>query len=285
MPSALVKRSRSVGIGLRRAYIPARYRYAWQAGRTAYYLGSRYGPGAVRAGKKIYRWYKKKSRFSRRRIGEPVGSSNCKRACPMNTNPTAINTRNLYSSNLTAIPRNSTAIDGINTRQRDVINVRGFKIRMEVASATNGVRGWCFHWAVISPKDKQNLDTDDFFRNDGDNRAVTFSTALSSLEMNTLHINTDRYTILKHRKFYLAPASSVSTTAQANTVNSWHYVNHWIPLKRQLRFDRESSTPESGSVYLVYWYDGANSLKGSNEIPGQVTVAVNNVVYFRETRN
>lgn len=283
MPSALVKRSRGF-IGVRRTYIPLRYRYAYQAGRTAYYLGSKYGPGAVRAGRKIYRWYKKKKRFSRKYIGENPGTSNSKRHCPWNTGPTSVSTRKLYQAELTVVPRNSSAIDGINTRQRDVINVRGFKVRMEIMAATGGVRAWCFHWAVIAPKDGQDLNTDGFFRNDGDNRAVEFSTQLSSLEMNTLHINSDKYTILKHRKFYLAQATTTTNVSNSNTVNSWHYVNAWIPLARQLRFNRESSTPVSGSVYLVYWFDGANSAKGSNEIPGQVLVSTNTVCYFRETR-
>lgn len=298
MPSTLAVRNARI-VGIRSPYVPLRYRYAMSAAYQAARVARRYGPGAIRAARAIQQAYRKRKRrpdrFRRQNIGEKPGSTSTKKYCPLDTDPAPNDTRTLYSTNITTLPRDNAAAgfapaENISLRQRDIVNLRGWKINMEWV-CNKSQTAFCCHVAVIAPKSGANsFSTDDFFRHDGDQRGIAFDRSVTnSLMFSSLMINPDKFTILKHKKFFLAekgpaPNSSVVPTHQTNTRNSYYYVKMWVPLRRQLRFkDATENTPIDGNVFLVYWFDSPGITRGSPAVPS-INISQRITTYFREPR-
>ena len=262
----------------------------------------RYGPTMARAAMKIakfgYRRYRrsrkrrykskaraaKRQRFSRKNIGETPGLSNAKRSLQQNSNASNFSSRTLNVKNLCQIPFG----DDTDERQRHLINMRGFKLCFMVRNRTDRPVYW--HWALISSKINLNNtpSTDNFFRGSGNQRGVDFANDLTSLEFHCLPINTDIYNILKHKKYrinsYGRTTSADATTWQEHSGRNYMDVKAWIPLKRQLRFDNNTSdSPISGSVFLVHWCDQISTSGGVAPVSTVLSIQQRHIAYFRET--
>jgi len=187
----------------------------------------------------------------------------------------------LYEVEMTNI--DSTTNNTISLRQRDIINVRGFKICMEVTN--KGAVPLYFNVAVIAPKDgAAGVNTVDFFRSSATERARDFSTDLTSLEYHCLPINTDRYTVLKHKRYRLLSGPTGSDYI-ANSGKNYMNLDWYIPLKRQVRFNNgDGGSPESGKVYFVYWGSGFGQNGGVIQGNADMEITERIVTYFREPR-
>jgi len=252
---------------------------AYKIGTYAYRNRGKIRWAAGKIGRAYRRSRAKKAKFSRRNIGEPVGSGTAKRYVTETINPVNEDTRVLYQYGLTDIDQGT----AINQRERRMVNLRGFKICMEVKNiATTPLY---LNVAILSPKDgAADVTTSDFFRGAGANRGRDFGIGLNSNEFHCLPINSDRYTILKHKRYRLVPGNTPSDTA---SLNGYSYMNldWWVPLKRQIRYDADTGQPESGKVYMVYWADNFSTAGGSAVNPAQMVVTRRVVTYFKEPKN
>lgn len=276
---ALVRRRVASNALALAAYHPyaKRARTAYTVGKTLYANRGRIKWAAKKIGRAWRARKKRKAQFSRKNIGEPIGSSNAKADLVVNVIPGQFDSRTLITHNLTEIPEGTTT----DTRIRKIINLRGFKICAEFSN-TQTIPLY-LNVAVLSPKQKSTVDGNDFFRDDGsdDNRAQNFSSiTLNSLQFHCLPINTDDYIILKHRRYKLNPVPNGTTFAAQNGKNYMN-IDWWIPLKRQLRYDTLSGGPENGTVHLVYWCARfGDNLSGVQTNACQRTVRA--TAYFRE---
>ena len=258
-------------------------RMPYQRSYARYPRRRRYRRGYRRARK-----FRKRSSYRRKRvrfIGYPIGSGTCKRVLTQNVSGQSLDTRTLYSRNLTFLAQ-GTAND-INTRQRQMINLRGFKIRFNIQTLT-GAQRWYFHWALIAEKSRTRgipesqdnaISGTNFFRGNGSSRGIDFQNSLSGNEINFLGINQDEYVVLKHKRMLLDPVSTNGDNHQ------WQrHVSMYIPIKRQVRYDPSyGDCPTDGAIWSVWWCEGMNGV-GSGATPQTNWANIDQfvVTYFRE---
>jgi hypothetical protein len=217
-------------------------------------------------------------RRARMKLGDPVGSSNCKRRLiDGGSDFTDYDTRTFQINSLTTIPRG----DDSNERERALINVRGVKINMMFVNKRTLGRLLC-NFAIISPKDCINTvpNGDDFFRAHDQYRWKDFDSPMNSMERHLAMINTDRYLIHYHKRFQIAP--NVTSSSAPN----WRLIRKWIAIKRQLRYedkaDGNATEPVNGSIYVVFWYDHPDLDRSQTPTTG-LTLSGNSVIYYKET--
>lgn len=234
---------------------------------------------------KAMQWRKN---FSRRNIGDnPRASVSTKKQLIQDTDLQLIDTRTLYDVELTDTTRDTTTLWG---RERDTANISGWKICMEFAS--NAVDPLYFHVAIIAPKDDPNIVTGQFFRSPGssDQRAIDFSTTLNSLNFHCYSINTDRYTVLKHRKYKIIPSTYGAAQLSGAVDNSGHSYGNlewWVPLNRKITY-REPNAPatskSNNKVFMVWWCDLFGATSNSAVRPSSMSLSQHVEVYFRDPK-
>lgn len=252
---------------------------------AAYKRAPAYVSRPTRAAKKIARKTISKRRKAARaaalaRLGERLGTGTAKRYTGSDTTAVAKNTRTLYATNLSVVARNTTA-NAIDSRNRDVINLRGFKVNLEIKN--NGTEPLYFHYAILWNKtaDIGTPDTLGFFRGSGNKRAIDFSTSLDALDFHTRGINQDKYLVWKHKKFILNGSGAATAISQSG--KNYKQLNMYIPIKRQLRFATDlDSTPISGNVFFVYWADVFMAPVNTVAATNAYSVSMRNVMYFKE---
>jgi hypothetical protein len=154
----------------------------------------------------------KRSKFSADNIGFDPGTETTKRYQSANLNGTLRNSRTLHTFNLCQVPLQATNTGPtINTRERQLINLKGFKFCVEVRNETTAPM--YYNWAIISPKDSTAtaISSTEFFRGNGISRNQAFDTTLSG-QMHCLPINSDKFTILEHKRFRLNTSTGTTYT-------------------------------------------------------------------------
>lgn len=221
----------------------------------------------------------------RRRYGERIGQENAKRVQTSTVQTTFRSSRVLYNEGLMDIPKAVTLDQNLNRRVRDMVNISGIQLTMEVNNADAQIPQLC-NFAVIAPKQgASGVNASHFFRamNQGAARSIDFSLALSSNEMHTLPINSDRYLVFWHKRFMLNPRVG-GTEFSANSGKSYRIIKKYIKLRRQVRFDNVESQPESGQIWLVYWFDRFGAPQNGPVRNSVTEVSIRAVVYFREPK-
>lgn len=228
---------------------------------------------------------KRRKLFSRTHIGESVGTTSTKKYIQNSTAPLAQSTRTCYTLNLTALQQGTE----ISSRLRQHANIRGMKICMEIKNGTNVPL--YFNCAVIAPKRVAETGIDalpinNFFRYQGTQRSIDFSNALSSLEFHCLPINTDDYTVLRHKRYRLITTQQATASWNVQSGSSFMNLDWYVPLKRQARYLQQEgrAAPTDGACYLAYWFDQFHTAAGQTPVAA-ATTAVRTVTYFREPRN
>lgn len=169
----------------------------------------------------------------------------------------------------------------VNQRLRNCINVIGVRIIAEIKNRS--ADPLLLNLAIIASKGTSGVETQDFFRDHATERAVDFGTALSSIEFHHLPINTDKYTVLRHKRYTLMPGASGGTNIITNQGKSWMTINWWQPIRRQVRYDTSNANnPEDGNVTFVYWADKFESASGTTTSTNQFAIAYRQVVHFKE---
>lgn len=264
--------------------------YARHASRalTAY----RYGKAAypyVRAGVNMFRSRRAgrakmsnraKKRRAMRTVGNPVGSSSAKwdqlKVGLTNMSPEVLNQLPLLEITkvLSTVPGSP-----YNRRMSDQINMRGIKFCMNfrVEGAIGTAKAW-MNIAVISPKtdltSSSIIPNTEFFRHPtGDRRDIDFNdSSLNNVDYRCCGINTDRYTVHKRQVLTLGPTTSTEGFKE-------RYLEWYMPVKRQVRYQDSSSFPEGKNMYLVWWFSTSDDGTPANSIRFQYSVKR----YFRDT--
>lgn len=259
-----------------------------------------YGPTAYRAASVMARAYRNyRGRKARRakasvrtKIGERVGKSTAKKHVIDNTGGNSCDTRKLYARPLIEITHNPN--NDIDDRQRNIINLRGLKLCLYMQNNTGNSTLFVNVAVIWDKKGNQeigsyaNTTVPDFFRQHqgGAARSQDFGVALSALEFHCLPINTDRFGVLMHKRFKLAPTAAQSTGQKSPNLSSFRTIMKYVKIKRQLRFQNTNiSIPESGQLYVVHWCDAIGTSFGGGGLANAMTTQEYHVAYFREPKN
>lgn len=218
--------------------------------------------------------------IKRRRIGYRVGHGTSKRFLCANFQNVE-ETRTVYRIDLTAITKG----DGIDQRERDMVNLRGFHVCLSYRNVTS--EPVVINVAIVHDRREadggaQPIAEEDFFRGSGTQRAIDFGEQLTGQQMNCLKMNSDRFIILKRKKLLVANVPPATPGGYYNGVSkNWKEYKMWMPLKRQLRYeDGNCQTP----LALIWWMDGPFTPANTVAISGIETFA-HVVTYFKEPKN
>lgn len=224
----------------------------------------------------------KKSRLAK--IGHQVGSGNAKRWVNVNA-AISENLRTIYTIDLTNVPPGT----AINQRRRDMVNIRGFKMSHQFKN--NNPNPVILNYAIVM--DKRQMDgvaavtDEDFFRGNFTQRAQNFALTLSGTVMNSLSLNPERFVILMRKRMMLGPGFVTDPEATSQTgysydvTKSYRYFNHYVPIRRQFRFeDDKCQTP----LVLIYWYDFFMAPPDQTQTTNVVDHQIYGVTYFKEPK-
>lgn len=183
--------------------------------------------------------------------------------------------------NLTRIPH--TSGNDINGRQRNLLNIRGFKFCCEVVNIST--LPIYFNMALIIPKGTNTVGTVDFFRSFSTDRGQDFDTAnCSGLEFGCLPINLDKYFVLFHKRMRLNKAEGAVGVFDEHSGRNYANLDFYKKFNRQVRYDAISNdTPESSAPMWVHW--AAKVGTGNAVVAGQTySMAHHIITYFREPK-
>lgn len=223
--------------------------------------------------------YRKKARPTRgiNRVGERLGSSSSKWDS-LNLDYTNMNPLDLQQLQLLNVTKTagSAAYD---RRLHDQLNFRGIKFCLNFrAEGALGTAKAHMNVAIISPKadltSSAAIPVTDFFRDPtGTDRAINFGDpALLDLDYHCSAINTDKYTVHKRMKFEVGPSGSTEG-------NKEKFVEFYLPVKRQIRYDAGNNFPVGKNMYMVWWYSASD---GGTPVAG-VRFSYRVTRYFKET--
>lgn len=222
------------------------------------------------------------NKFSAKSIGENVGSANTKQVTAK------VNTQmlgwTLYTQDMTFIERGTE----ISQRQRDVVNLRGFKIDMMFRTITQTTGTplqsdiYFLNVAVIAPHERKPIADFpvEFFRSrdTSDSRDTNFATTLGSIDLHTLPINTDRWTVLKHQRHKMPTFQS--------QIPGWNKtIEMYVPLNRQLTYFGTGAGTCNTPVYLAYWVCRGFSTSQVDAATPFTDVQFRTTSFYRETPN
>lgn len=191
-------------------------------------------------------------------------------------------TRTLYDASLTDIARGT----GIDQRTEDDIKVGGYRIKAEVQNLQPGPL--YVNIAVVHHRDTANALTHEFFRHDGSVRAIDFSSALSSLELHGNPLNTDKFAILKHRRYLLncfVNNPIGSGPIGEGSGKSYMNIDWYIPIGRNLTFDNNNATAidAQSNIFLIWWVDDYLAAAGTAVAGGAAVIQWKVVAYHHDT--
>lgn len=205
-------------------------------------------------------------------MGHDLGSATAKTDTGTQDNAVT-STRTLNSRALIQLTRG----DNINARERDIIDLRGFKFCVQAQNLRTNAPLYV-NVAVVSSKfdPTQAPTTAGFFRGENSSRGDNFDVNLQSAEFHCLPINTDKYFIQAHHRIQLAPFN----TQQKDYAMKEFYV----PIKRQIRFDDSGSGSLNRQFYLVWWCDILLAASGSLPVSTALSLQWKAVTVFREPK-
>lgn len=157
-----------------------------------------------------------------------------------------------------------TPLDGINfgqarnERDSDAIFIRGIRTEM-IISNFNTTEPTFLNCAWIGAKSPESTQGGggglglNFFRGYGAERGEDFAAPAiqSSLELTRGEINTDHWAVLKHKRYLLQAQGGIavgSIQRGSDRVFKW-----WVPVKREFKFERQTSPNSKTPIFFVYW--------------------------------
>ena len=160
---------------------------------------------------------------------------------------------NLHSAEITTIAKGST----YQTRERDWINLKGFRINKFFKNVTTScivvncaVLATKVHDDKVSIPDNGTELKEEFFRDETDPTRSTnwIEVGLTYQELAYNRINPDRWSIVKRWRRTLAGTDETDCRKQ-----EWK-INKYVPINRQLHYDDNNDKPETGRMFLVWWF-------------------------------
>jgi len=225
--------------------------------------------------KRVKRMFGKSARTE---IGKPLGFKiNVKSCVTSNVLNFDVGNQTLYSLDLDVIPFGSSK----NQRDLDRVTIRGIRTEFAICNTMATVAAptpnnfMCLNmaWVGLKQDTAANLELD-FFKGYANERASAFS-PINTLSMMRRELNTDKFAILKRKRYYMYPQQ---------TGNSTQFVCRkvWVPVKRQIMFEAESDTqPKEGRMVLLFWvtgvFDPANTTRA---LTAEATIT--NIAFFTD---
>ena len=246
---------------------------------------------------------------ARREFGERVGTSNCKQFNQVNAE-SQMKARTLYGQRVDSIPMQTQFLKERNTRSRNVINYRGVKLCIRFSSKTNVADGSRnggkigLNVALVVPKNDATDSTDPvndpaqlmhgFFRSNQNNgeRAMAFPGTGGVWDMlpTTTHcqpLNTDKLAVVSHMRKIITTPPGGSNAATFNPWGTDWFINKYIKVNRQLRFNAEDDTSantySTSPMWLLWWCDDFDNGKSNQPNYDIVNVQMDTTAYFRHT--
>lgn len=275
---ALVPYKRALALGTY-ALPSKRARLAYTMASHVYNNRKRYARAARVIGR-AYRSYKKR-RIGMNRIDVPKRAASAKKDETVIVNQSVIASRTLYSSELTNIPRGSN--NEINLRQRDQIYYAGSKICVEIQPVTASVSPIYFNMAVVYDKRTNDVvttvDTEDFFRGVGvGSRSQDFDpNGLTGMEFHCLPLNTDRFTVLKHKRIMMNGNSDGLNYKGTN----YRFFQMYVPIKKRIAYEDGNC---QSKIHVLWWCSRFNTLDSDGPEATMLRTSIRAHTYFRDTK-
>jgi len=177
----------------------------------------------------------------------------------------------------TAACLNMSRGSGLNDRERDIIDLRGFKVCISAQNLRTNAPMFLNVAMVTSKFDPtQAPGTAGFFRGEGASRGTDFADARTGTEFRCLSINTDKYYIQKHMRMSM---HKFNTNQKDFLVKEFY-----IPIKRQIRFDTSGGTSLNRQFFLVWWCDTLLAPSGGASVANAMNFQYKITTYFREPK-
>lgn len=167
-----------------------------------------------------------------------------------------------YVERLVAVPYSDS--ERMNARQGRLANVRGVKFRcwfnlknQAESSDKLDVPIMC-RWAILVPKENTGENGDvgpsNFFINPDPptEEAVDFTSAVNCFGVMNRQINRRQYGVMQQGKFIIGQ-DPASTNSRLST-RAFKQVNLWLPLKRQMKWENNTTEYPNTNIYFVVWY-------------------------------
>lgn len=222
----------------------------------------------------------------RRQIGRPVGVGSS-RTQILNEIPTNSSSRNfnLVSTPLTEITQAGSAAEICVGRLSNKVFVSGFRICMQVnlkdsVSATVKREPFVFNFAVVSAKRGGAPTATNFLRGEGEESGINLDTQRNGMQLACASINTDLYSILMHKRIKLWNQTQSSLTNDRARMLNWGPNEFWIPLRRQLTFEDQSSSAND-NIYIVHWGDFADTQAFAASVTSAYDMQLRVITYYR----
>lgn len=258
-------------------YAPDEYFVAQLREDTFNMAKRKYGGGSYWGTKRRRIKGKRAKIRARRKIGEPIGLSTAKYNLCVNYFGSLRDSNTLHNDNINLLLRG----DEINQRERNIINLRGWKIDMTIFNQTASPQ-------IVNVAILQNTNNDggpqnsNFFKAEGDTteRAVDADSTISVLKWAHGIINRELYNVLMHKRFMIGPNALFSDFDSGAVMHSWKNFKRYVPLKRQISYDTAGNEPMSNDVHICWW----TTLIKNQVTPGVSTPTVNAVLFNMQVR-
>jgi len=193
------------------------------------------------------------------------------------------NTRQLYQGNLIYIPLQTSA-DELDKRDTSRVTVAGVRLnwfwRMPLLQS---VPLWV-NIAIVIPRNALVVDETALFRAYSGEREQDFAIAQSWWRFN-FPINKDRYEVIMHKRFMLAPNSHLNgnVTDVVPNSKSIHHMKIYQKINRQFTYDDSvGGEPRQAAPIVIHWYDALGAAAFSAIAINKVELTRSTVVYYKE---
>lgn len=255
---------------------------------------SPYRKAAAIAAATLGTWYSYKRRknfkkwAAKMRIGPQPGIPQAKRVQTAAVSNVQLNTKVLHYSELTDIAH--TTSNEISKRQRDICYLSGFKLMMELKNNLDaGIPQTPLYVNLAFVYDRESnkgtviVSDSEFFRaNTGNTRYRDFNGAMTAMERHCLPLNTDRFTIISHKRYKLGVASG-SAGYNANIApKAYMTICRYIKLRKRITYTEDDKA--NSKIWMLLWCDkfGDSSTDpiSANALAYDYTISA----YFREIK-
>lgn len=230
----------------------------------------------------------KKKKFSTTNVGFHKRDSACGKSVEISKVQQAYVTRAINVTgqagiNVTAIPAQTSMTDDEHAREKDRIIYKGFKYELQLRNDEAGVP-MTVNIAVLCPLHSIVAPTVfDFLRapNNLFGRGRDFTTGLNNYEMHRSAINTDKYTVLLHKRYVVGPQRSSNIPFMNESSKNYIQLKKYVRINRQLRYESDvCSTP----IFFLMWLDKYQCVAGTPSTTGLATDAMflRITAYFNE---
>jgi len=189
-------------------------------------------------------------------------------------------TRLLASGSLTEIAAGT----DIDQRERHNVQLSGFKVRGEIVNLIGSPL--YVNVAIVHNRDSGNTFANEFFRNSANVRGIDFSTALSSLELHGLPLNTDKFAVIKHERFLLAPNAGTASGPISNGQSEYYTTfDEYVKVDRNLQYDGAGpgDIDAASNIHLIWWCDEMATAAGSTAVPNACTFNWNVIAFHHDS--